>query len=168
MRDSRVWLEQGIVKKLPGEASHFRQDGGEIIVAVELQPALVHLEARLGYTCGVAGVFIIPDDGDEVLVGMPDGEAAGDPMIVGLLGAAPSGLQPRKVYVKGPEVLVFDTATGSAKALALKSDVEEVRGKFNGHTHADPSSGFTGGPLDGAHAPISVNAPAGTTVLKGQ
>jgi hypothetical protein len=154
--DGKVWLRRAIVTQVQGTSSHFRYDDGDIIVSVELQPDEVPVQAVLGPMNGSAGIFIIPDEGDEVLVALvDDGEISGEVYLIGLFDQqAPAGMEPRKVYIRGPEVLVFQDDPTNAKKLVTFDE-------FMNHNH----------PGQGVDPPTAINptpALTGTSKLKGE
>jgi hypothetical protein len=133
LRDRRVWAGLARVILPEGQSAHWEivaaADGSvaEILVDVVLLPSNVEVTARLAG----AGVWAVPEVGDEVIVHIPDGLIDFAPTIVGLLpqsGLLANGDQapaPQRIVVAAPEVLVHD-GTGGATSLALKSDVQDL------------------------------------------
>lgn len=85
------------------------------------------------------------------------------------------------VYIKADGTIEARTASGVAVPLALKTDVEHVDAKYEGHIHNDSTSAATKGPVKaGTIAPSGGSPPfldgtpldaaviEGTTVLKGE
>lgn len=180
-RDRRVWSGIGIVTKPEGASQHWEivQDGAssvDVLVDVVLQPSEEPVVCRLP-----AGVWDVPDEGDEVGVILPDGASDFMPIIVCRLSTnsvpTTQGPQPGRIVMVRDEVLVHD-GNGGAVALALKSDVEAVDAKYENHLHQDSTSAPTGGPLatiipnPAAPPPYIPGLPltpadiVGTTVLK--
>ena len=169
LQDGRSWLEIGVVVDDGG--GHYEVADGGVYVDVELLPDETEVRARLMSIAGGPGdgVWRVPDVGTIVVVGVPGGELEDGGIILGTLssGDVPDGVTTGQTVIVAPSVLVYDSAASEAKELAYKSDVQECVDKFNGHVHADPASGFTGGPLDGSlKAPISMDNPDGTSILK--
>jgi hypothetical protein len=119
--------------------------GFDLIVEVELHPSGEIVSARVP-----AGVWDIPDLGDEVIVAIPDGEIDFHPSIVCRLasGTVPGaqGPAPGRIVIVRNEVFVHG-GEGGAVALALKSDVVNVDNKYANHIHLDGSGLPTSGPL---------------------
>lgn len=148
-KDGRVWSGLGIVHKPDGVAQHWEvvTDDGEsvdILVEVVLQPSEEQITCRLK-----AGLWEVPDEGDEVIVIIPEGAIDFMPIIVGRLSnnvvPTTQGPQPGRLVIVNGEVLVHD-GNGGAVSLALKSDVENVDNKYADHVHLG-STGGTGGPV---------------------
>ncbi len=149
--DHRLWSAIAIVKKEDGDDLHWEAvpgDDGEsvdILVSCELQPSLEPVQARL-----LAGVWDVPDEGDEVAILVPEGHTDFMPIIVGRLSSnvvpTAQGPQPGRIAIVRGEVVVHDGA-GGAVSLALKSDVVNVDNKYAGHVHLSPMGG-TDGPLN--------------------
>lgn len=148
-KDRRMWSAMGIVYAPDGE-EHWQVvlneagDSVDVIVEVELQPSQVPVTCRLP-----AGVWDVPDVGDEVGVILPDGEIDFMPVLVCRLSTnrvpTTQGPQPGRIVIARDEVLVHD-GEGGAVSLALKQDVINVDDKYAGHLHLSPA-GATEGPL---------------------
>lgn len=152
-RDTRVWTAIGIVEAPEGVESHWEAitDGGDtvdITVEVTLQPSQVPLTCRLR-----AGLWEVPNAGDEVLVVVPDGEIDFMPVVVARLSgnSVPTvqAPEPGRLVIVNGEVYVHAGA-GGAKALAYADDVENlrayVRAQFaatGGHVHVVAGSATT-------------------------
>lgn len=172
LEDRRTWIAQGLVVRDESLGSHFEIDDGDVLVEVQLADTGIPVTCRLASTFAGAGVglFMVPDEGTEVLVAIPKGEIDGEPAIVAMLstGELPDGFDGSNVVLvvkPGAKLLVHDGDAGGCKQLVTKDD-------FDGHTHplpiitapngactigaATPSPGNTGG------AP----AATGTQVLK--
>lgn len=163
-RDRRTWCSIGVVID-PGDGPHFEVDNSEfkdVFVEVVLQPSLTPVTCRLA-----AAVWIVPNIGDEVVVVIPEGEVLFMPCIVAMLSSnnVPTLQGPalNTISIVRDQVLVHDGA-GGAVALALKSDVSDLRGHYVAHTHGGVTTGpgVTGTPVTAGTAPNAV----GTTVLK--
>lgn len=124
-----------------------------------------------------------PADSKPEAVVVNVGGAAGAPAIVGIRDeqtrAAVAGavkadetmLYNSKVvvYLKDNGTLEARTVGGVAVELALKSDVQDVVTKYNGHAHADPATGFTGTPVTApAGTPRLASNPVGTSKFKAE
>jgi len=143
-RDHRMWFALGIVER-PDDGDDTAIIGAtDVQIEVVLQPSLQPVTCRLP-----AGVWDVPDEGDEVMVGLPEGAIDFMPVIVGRLSsghvAAVQGPQAGRIVLERDEVLVHD-GNGGAVSLALKTDVINVDNKYAGHLHLAPN-GPTGGPL---------------------
>lgn len=173
----------GVVRRPPGDSTHYRVEDGDILVEVEMMPHGERVSARLGALVGgpTRGVWAIPDVETEVVVAFEQGEFERDPYIVAVLasGTAPSDLALGKVIVIGTEVLVHD-GNGGAVSLAKKSELQavvtELKKHFDtsvaGHKHAGVTvgSGSTGPPTAGTGlgAGFGFVDPDGTSILKGK
>jgi hypothetical protein len=171
-KDRRVWTAIGIVTAPEGD-EHWQivqNDQGtsvDVIVEVVLQPSEEPCSCRLA-----AGIFDVPDEGDEVAVLVPDGELDFMPLIVCRLSTnnlpTAQGPQPGRIAIVRGEVVVHDGA-GGAVSLALKSDVQAVRDDLHEHSHAFGSLVCSGGTVSGSTAAgPSVTEPTGTSVLLGK
>lgn len=162
----------GVVRKFPGESSHFEfsDENGEreVLVDVELIPSGERVQCRLGF--GNDGVYRIPRVNQEVAVLLPyhDSSLIKDPMdfepiIVGVIDTeSPSTLDGDDiVIVKAPRVHVMNN--GTPVELATKADVQALRDYIQ-NTMTLPVSGATAGPIA---APVAPN-PTGTLVLKAE
>ncbi len=113
----------GVVRKFPGETSHFDIDtengSNEILVDVELIPSGTRVQCRLGF--GNDGVYRIPRENSEVAVLLPFDPSSlikdpmdFEPIIVGVLNtSAPDQLT-------GDDTVVRD----AAKVRILNSDIQ--------------------------------------------
>lgn len=129
-RAMREWLANqqmttalGVVRKFPGESSHFEVNtengSNEILVDVELVPSGTRVQCRLGF--GNDGVYRIPRENSEVAVLLPYDPSSlikdpmdFEPIIVGVLNAnAPSQLT-------SDDTVVID----AAKVRVLNSDIQ--------------------------------------------
>lgn len=177
-KDRRMWTGVGIVTAPEGE-EHWEivqnTDGDDVGVLVEvvLQPSLTPVTCRLA-----AGIFDVPDEGDEVGVILPEGAADFMPVIVCRLSRAASSFptaqqpQPGHIVIVRDQVLVHD-GSGGAVALAKASELQAVSDDMYSHIHAASGSPTTkaiaeftlpdppGLPLEQPNTP-------GTTVLKGK
>lgn len=169
LADGKVWVGLGIVTAVEGP--HYRIDEGDVVIDVLTVPDEELVTCRLS-----GGVWQIPKEGTEVPILVPLGEYTFSPIALPQLssGALPDGVALGATVIADDEVLVHD-GSGGAVALALKSDVDELRTKLLGHSHDDPSTGVVSKPNNGAAAPdpavgtgLSVDAMAGTTILKGK
>lgn len=144
-RDRRVWGAIGVVVK-PNAAEHYQAvtAPADVIVEVTLQPSLTPVSCRVG-----AGLWIIPEEGEEVAVLLPEGAVDFMPTIVAILSSdnvpTAQGPTPGRIVLHRGQVYVHDGA-GGAVSLALKQDVINVDNKYAAHIHLSPS-GSTGGPL---------------------
>lgn len=165
LADGRQWAAIGVVVQPEDGAPHWEivADNGDVIVEVELQPEQVPVTARLA-----AGMWIVPDVGDEVAVILPAGELDFMPIITCVLAhAVPTtqGPQPGRVVIVSGEVFVHD-GTGGAVPLALKSDVDALATHVDGHSHS--VAGVTAGAATVPSTPPLAASPiaAGTDVLR--
>lgn len=166
----KLWCAMAIVQAPQGEP-HFEVLADDVHVEVVTQPTLIELTCRLA-----AGMWRIPDVGEEVVVLIPEGEIAFMPILVDVLssGSVPTAQGPAldTAVITRPHVLIHD-GTGGAAALAMLSSLQTTIDKLNDvidklltHTHSGVTTGVgTSGPPVGlveAHAPNGV----GTTVLE--
>lgn len=162
----------GVVRKFPGETSHFEfsDENGEreVLVDVELIPSGERVQCRLGF--GNDGIYRIPRVNQEVAVLLPyhDSSLIKDPMdfepiIVGVIDTeAPEELDGDDIVViKAPKVHIFNS--GSPVELATKADVEDLADYIQ-NTMTLPVTGATAGPIASPTVPV----PAGTAVLKAE
>lgn len=158
LRDGRQWTALGIVVAPPDGSAHWKivGDNIDVMVEVELQPSQEPVTARLA-----AGIWMVPDVGDEVAVMLPAGELDFMPTITCVLASsvpATQGPQPQRILIVRGEVLVHN-GSGGAEPLVRKSE-------FDGHTH--PPGSFNapsgGGPVTGDSGGAA--AVDGTSVLK--
>lgn len=105
----QVWLSAATVAKHAGSSEHWRvNDEGDLEIEVVTQQQGVPIVAVMGGLGAQGrGVWVIPAEGDEVLVAHPDG-FEGDATIFAVLptGGVPAGLTPDRVLVVGPQVHV--------------------------------------------------------------
>lgn len=181
LRDTRVWCKLGVVSLVDGESTHYSIDDGDIVVDVVLMPEGTPMLCRLG-TGSFAGAWIIPAVGTEVLVAVPEGDLAADPVIVAVLasGSTADGLSETQAVIavpSGGKVLIHDGSAGSAKALAYKSDADSLKSTldafkavFDAHVHPVATTGTataqTGTAAVTATPAPSATAPVGTQTLK--
>ena len=166
----KLWCAIAIVQAPQGE-QHFEVLADDVHVEVVTQPSLIPLTCRLA-----AGIWRIPDVGEEVVVLIPEGEIAFMPILVDVLssGSVPTTQGPAIAtsVIARPHVLIHD-GTGGAAALAKLSSLQTTIDKLNDvidklltHTHSGVTTGAgASGPPVGlveAHAPAAV----GTTVLE--
>ncbi len=161
LKDGRVWTALGVVVQPADGSPHWEiVDNADVMVEVELQPDRVPAFCRLA-----AGMWIVPTVGEEVAVLIPAGEIEFSPTILCILASVVPGTQgptPDRIVIARSEVVIHD-GSGGASALALKSDVSDLRGHYIAHTHA--TAGGTGTPSPPATA-ATAPTPTGTTVLK--
>lgn len=154
----------GVVRKFPGETSHFDIDTengtGEILVDVELIPSGERVLCRLGF--GSDGVYKIPSVNAEVAVLVPYAPSSlikdsldYGAIIVGVLdNNAPSQLngddivviKATRVHLVSDDIKLGDTASDP---IVRKSDLDAVITTVNTHTHvvaAAPGTSATGLP----------------------
>ena len=149
LKDQRQWAALGLVAQPADGSPHWSIHGEseDILVEVELQPTRELVTARLA-----AGMWIVPDVGEEVAVVLPAGELAFMPVLVCILASSvpcDQGPAPKRVVIaRGPgtQVLIHDGA-GGAVSLSLKSDSVGVDNKYAGHIHLDSTGSPTSGPL---------------------
>lgn len=170
----KMWCALAIVQAPQGE-SHFEVLADDVHVEVVTQPSLIPLTCRL-----TAGMWRIPDIGEEVVVLIPEGEIAFMPILIDVLssGSVPTTQGPAlstDVIVR-PHVLVHD-GTGGAEPLvplsqfnAFRAWVEQQFSSVGGHTHAVAGAATTNTTtvtVTGTAAPtVAVPSVAGTTVLE--
>jgi hypothetical protein len=163
-KDGRIWCSIGVVTAPDGDA-HWHvaaNDSGtsvDVIVEVVLQPSEDPCSCRLR-----AGMWEVPNEGDEVLVMLPEGALDFAPIIVCKLSSrsvpTAQGPQPDKLVIvvpNGGEVLVHDGSGGAAPLV--------TRAEFLSHGHATAATGPVTPPMV-APAPASEVLFPGTTVLK--
>lgn len=120
-RDRRVWSGLGVVTKEQGQSQHWEVvqtdgDSVDILVDVVLHPSETPIRCRLP-----AGVWDVPDEGDEVGVILPEGALDFMPVIVCRLSTnsvpTAQGPQPGRIVIQRDEVIVHD-GSGGAERLA--------------------------------------------------
>ena len=164
LRDSRQWSALGIVTDIDGNGAvqfDTNDDGTirDILVDVVTKPGDEELVCRLAGLAST-GVVTCPNEGDEVLVVVPDGRTDFHPTVVAILSSQsipnPSGQGPgqgRTVIVSG-DVFIHD-GDGGAVPLATLAELQ-------GHIHPTPV-----GPTDVALPSTKQGDPiVGTQVLK--
>lgn len=161
-KDNRMWCAVGIVTLPPGADQHFEISDTDVLVDVVLQPHLLDVTCRLA-----AGVTLIPNVGEEVVVAIPEGEMAFMPIVLCVLSSGVvSGDQPpalNRILIIRQEV-VIDDGDGGAGPLATLADLQALRDFVEGMLMpVVGGGGGTAGPPSG-----TVPTPSGTTVLKGK
>lgn len=170
----KLWAAIAIVQAPQGE-QHFEVLADDVHVEVVTQPSLIALTCRLA-----AGMWRIPDVGEEVLVVIPDGEIAFMPILVDVLssGSVPTTQGPAlgTAVIARPHVLIHDGSGGAEPLVplsqfnAFREWVEQQFKSTGGHVHATPSGPTTTTTtvaVTGAGSPtVAVPAVAGTTVLE--
>lgn len=163
----KLWAAIAIVQAPQGEP-HFEVLADDVHVEVVTQPSLIELTCRLA-----AGIWRIPDVGEEVVVLIPEGEIAFMPILVDVLssGSVPTTQGPAlaTAVIARPHVLIHDGAGGAhplptlAEHNALVDKVNDLIDVVNALTL--PVSGATAGP---PAAPLETHADSasGTTVLE--
>lgn len=181
LADGKVWSGVGRVTRFTGETSHFEiltgdaENIADVMVDVQIFPHGEAVACRLGMS---GGVWQIPAEGATVAVLVPQGDYECDPVIVGVVGypraadPAVTGLAENTAVIvvpSGGQLLVHDGTGADAVPLALKSDVDELRDKFNAHTHQVATTGTAAaqtGTAAAVVAPFIADPMAGTEVLK--
>lgn len=161
LKDHRQWSAMGVVSKPEDGGQHYEIVGNnaDVMIEVVLVPDHVRVIARLA-----AGMWIVPDVGDEVAVLLPAGELDFMPVITCILShALPSaqGPAPNRIVIARGEVLIHD-GEGGASELVKRSE-------FLSHGHPIIATGATtpcAGPVTGAAPAGSSSLFPGTTVLK--
>jgi hypothetical protein len=156
MRDDRSHTIAARVQKHEGESKHYEVNAeGDLIVSVVGVLSGTPIWANLGALCGGngKGVWVIPDEGVEVIVAFDDGDFEGEAYIIGMhpSGSTPAGMIPGRVYIYGVEVLIGN-GSGGEEPLITKT-------QFDAHVHPT-GTGPSGTPTNAATS--------GTTVLKGK
>jgi hypothetical protein len=159
----KLWCAVAIVQAPQGEP-HFEVFADDVHVEVVTQPSLIPLTCRLA-----AGMWRIPDVGEEVVVLIPEGEIAFMPILVDVLssGSVPTTQGPAlgASVIARPHVLVHDGAGGAGPLVPL-SQLQALH---------DAIVGWTPVPNDGGAALKTAllalfsgppTWPAGTTVLE--
>ena len=173
LRDERGWIEIAVVVK-DGD-SHFDIEDGAVYVDVELLPEETPMRCNLMSIAGGPGdgIWRVPDIGTVVVVAIPGGDVVGGGIILGTLSTrnVPEGVSTGKTVIVAPEVLVYDTASGDAKELAYKSDVQAVRDAISGATIVPADGGASMKAtielaLAGITPPTGISIPQGTSILK--
>lgn len=145
--DNRLRTALGVVRKFPGESSHFEIDttnGRDVLVDVELQPNSERVLCRLGF--GQDGVYRIPAEGREVAVIIPSDPQSlisddldGDAIIVAVLDTdVPSELDGDDIVVISStrvHVIATDIKLGAAPAAMDGAVVGSGIDSFTGSTY---------------------------------
>lgn len=170
----KLWAAIAIVQAPQGE-QHFEILADDVHVEVVTQPSLIELTCRLA-----AGIWRIPNIGEEVVVLIPEGEIAFMPILVDVLssGSVPTTQGPAlgTDVIARPHVIIHD-GTGGAEPMvplsqfnAFSAWVEQQFKSVGGHVHATPSGPTTTTTtvaVTGTGAPtVAVPTVAGTTVLE--
>lgn len=160
--DLRLHIEIGVVKADTGD-SHFEIADGDVWVDCIIMPTEQPITCRLSTIAGGPGhgVWMVPPNGAEVVIACPSGQIEGGGIIIAVLpgGTLPAGVVESKIVIVAPEVLVYDTNEGDAKALPTMEE-------FKNHTHTSAGSGSPSStPIDPI---IGVGNITGTTVLKAE
>lgn len=170
----KLWCAIAIVQAPQGE-QHFEVLADDVHVEVVTQPSLIPLTCRLA-----AGIWRIPDPGEEVVVLIPEGEIAFMPILVDVLssGSVPTtqGPAPSTSVLARPHVLIHD-GTGGAEPMvplsqfnAFRAWVEQQFKSVGGHTHVvagGATTTVTTVAVTGDGSPtVPVPSVAGTTVLE--
>lgn len=164
----KLWCAIAIVQAPQGE-QHFEVLADDVHVEVVTQPSLIPLTCRLA-----AGIWRIPDPGEEVVVLIPEGQIEFMPILVDVLssGSVPTTQGPAlgTTVIARPSVLIHD-GTGGANPLptlaehnALVTKVNDLIAKFNNLTL--PVSGATAGPTPAPQQAIPASSGTGTLVLE--
>lgn len=158
--DLKQHIEIGVVAADVGE-SHFAIEDDDIWVEVRLKPTDQPVTCRMSSIAGGPGrgVWMVPSVGSEVAVAFPNGKIDAGGIIIANLSSAnlPEGVAEDTIVIVAPNVLVYDTASGDAKALPTMAE-------FKAHTHPT-GTGPSGATID----PIPVvGLITGTTVFKAE
>jgi hypothetical protein len=150
--------------------SHYlTNEDGDLEVHVEIQGHEAGLWCLWSPLVAGAGwgVWFIPNEGTEVIVGFPDGDFSGDPVLLGCMptGGIPGDLAEGRLLVTGPEVLVKGDAVtvqgGSVSVEAAGNPQTEPAYKAETHDalmqaffsgNATLSAGVGGGVTAGLNA----------------
>lgn len=164
----KMWCAIAIVQAPQGE-QHFEVLADDVHVEVVTQPSLIPLTCRLA-----AGIWRVPDVGEEVVVLIPEGEIAFMPILVDVLssGTVPTTQGPAlgADVIARPHVLIHDGSGGAnplptlAEHNALVAKVNDLIDKFNALTL--PVSGATAGPTPVPQQETHASNATGTTVLE--
>ncbi len=177
----KLWCAVAIVQAPQGEP-HFEILADDVHVEVVTQPSLVELTCRLA-----AGMWRIPNIGEEVLVMIPEGEIAFMPILMDVLssGSVPAIQGPAlgTTVIARPHVLIHDGGGGAnplptlaehnALVAAHNALVVKVNALIAAHNALTlPVSGASAGPTPPAQQvapPATTTGDAsGTTVLEAQ
>lgn len=134
LQDRRQWCTVGVVTKQKTESSHYQlvEKGGslvDILVDVELMPEGIDVTCRLAGGAGAQGLWMIPAEGDEVIVMIPAGDISFMPVIVGMLSTyeiaddASQGPELNRTVIVNGAVYIHD-GSGGAEELVKKSAYE--------------------------------------------
>ncbi len=178
-KDDRMWcIAARVALHDDNDGDHYAiSSSGQLLVSVKtLQHSIPIWAICSGGDKVKNGVWTVPALGTEVIIQCDDGDLEGDCFLVGLLGVAPSGLEPGKTLVLGDDAVEARSPGGSAQSLAfqaklnaLENKVNSLIAKYNIHTH-------TGGSVSGgAVTTIAtltletvIQTSTGTEILKGE
>jgi hypothetical protein len=170
LKDHRQWTALGVVTQPEDGSAHWQiyGDNADVLVEVVLQPSQEPVTARLA-----AGMWIVPNVGDEVAVLLPAGEIDFMPVITCILAhAVPStqGPQPQRILIVSGEVVIHD---GGADKIPTMADLAKVESAIAGATVVAGDGGASLKATMAAGLPSSLHGedgsgtwPVGTTVLK--
>lgn len=156
LRDGRVWTGLGVVVEPSDGGPHWKIEGDDIMIEAVLEPERVPVSARLA-----AGMWIVPNVGDEVAIIVPSGELDFMPTIVCVLGqAVPTvdGPSPTNIVIARGSVLIHD-GNGGAEELVKRSE-------FLSHGHPTAPTGVVSAPVVAPAPHASPTLFPGTIVLK--
>ena len=134
LKDGRLWATLGVVRKFPGESSHYEILDDGVIVDVELMPNRERVACRLG-TDGGGGVWRVPPEGTEVAVLVPHGDLDTDPIITATVSDAPSQLDGTSTVI---------VATGTVKVIAPAIELGDEPAAMDGAVVGTGIDSFTG------------------------
>ncbi|HSR79107.1 MAG TPA: hypothetical protein VLN57_21215 [Xanthobacteraceae bacterium] len=159
----RMWCCIALVQAPAGE-QHFEVLADDVHVEVVTQPSLIPLTCRLA-----AGIWRIPDVGEEVMVLIPEGRIDFMPMLIDVLssGSVPTTQGPAlgTSVLARPSVLIHD-GSGGAVPLATVPDLNALKSAIQGWM---PVANDGGAALKAALLALFAGPPtwpAGTTVLE--
>ncbi len=171
---TKNFIDTGVVKRFPGETTHYEIVDNDIYVHVLLVELGKEFTMKLAH--GTGGYYRVPAVGDEVVVAFRGGVTHGDATIVGVLTRpdAPNFLGTGDTFVvcdRGGAVFIMDEGTEATdvKRVAFAHELQSLRdfvmAQFTGvgHTHATPSGASTS-TTKAAGSTDPVAAP-GSTVL---
>jgi hypothetical protein len=172
LKDGRVWTKLGVVTKFEGESAYWEwSDDGQVLIDVELSGSQERVLCRLATP---AGFWVLPAEGAEVIVVVPDGDLDADPVIVGVMAkTGPIGdlTDQRSIHIIVPEdtTVEIHSTPGTAAELATKADVDAIQTALDAHEHLyiPYPGGVAGSPVPTEGGP-AVPAPTGTIVLKAE
>lgn len=166
----KMWCAIAIVEAPQGEP-HFEVLADDVHVEVVTQPSLIPLTCRLA-----AGVWRIPDVGEEVVVLIPEGEIAFMPILIDVLssGSVPTTQGPAlsASVIARPQVLIHD-GTGGANPLPTLASLQAAIDKLNAlmdkylaHTHLGVTAGTATSGIPSDVTITHAGNAVGTTVLE--